>query len=223
MIKIINVLIIEDEPLIIDAYTRVLKKTELNENSVRFIVHSANNCDSAILMLKKSQAIFDLIFLDIRIPKCQKSEITCGEDLGIEIRKMSKHSKIIVSTSYSDAFRIFSVLNSVNPDAYLVKSDINEDILIEVIRAVTLGNPYYSTTVTKIFRKQSSNKFVIDNIDKKMLYELSNGTKMNELPNIIPLSMAALERRKRILKDMFNVEDKGDRGLLMSARKRGFI
>ena len=56
-----------------------------------------------------------------------------------------------------------------------------------------------------------------------MLYELSSGTKMNELPQVLPLSIAALERRKRILKDVFDVVGKGDRALLISARERGFI
>ena len=61
------------------------------------------------------------------------------------------------------------------------------------------------------------------NIDRKILYELSQGTKMNELPNVLPLSIAALERRKRILKDVFNVSGKGDRDLLKLAQNKGFI
>ena len=75
----------------------------------------------------------------------------------------------------------------------------------------------------QILRKQVSNDFMVDNIDRKMLYELSIGTKMNELPQAIPLSIAALERRKRLLRDMFNVIGKGDRDLLIAAREKGFI
>ena len=46
---------------------------------------------------------------------------------------------------------------------------------------------------------------------------------MNELPQIIPLSLAALERRKRVLKEVFDVEKKSDRELLKVAEEKGFL
>jgi hypothetical protein len=56
-----------------------------------------------------------------------------------------------------------------------------------------------------------------------MLYELSLGTRMKDLPNIVPLSIAGIEKRKRILKEVFDVEDQGDKALIMKARELGFI
>lgn len=37
------------------------------------------------------------------------------------------------------------------------------------------------------------------------------------------MSIAGIERRKRNLKISFNVEDKGDRALIKSAKDKGFI
>ncbi len=64
---------------------------------------------------------------------------------------------------------------------------------------------------------------VIDENDRKMLYELSRGAKMKDLPDIIPLSLAALEKRKRHLKEIFNVEQMEDRFLILAAKEKVFI
>lgn len=221
----IRVLIIEDEPLIINVYERTLLKIAAKDKSLSFDIQSAVNCDKAILKLDRlgKNEAFDIIFLDMRIPESKCGKILCGEDLGLKIKNKFKNTKVVVSTSYDDAYRIYSILKNLDPDGLLVKKDLTTPVLLEAIEKIVIEPPFYSHTVMKLFRKQSTNDFFVDNIDRKMLYELSNGTKMNELPQVLPLSIAALERRKRILKDVFNVHGKGDRALLVSARERGFI
>lgn len=225
MREIVKVLIVEDEPLIIDAYVNALKGTSVIDNTAMFNIDSATNIDEAIHKLTNSQDSdhFNIVFLDIRVPKSKSGAILCGEDLGIEIKKSFKNTKIIVSTSYNDAYRISAILKNLNPEGFLVKGDLNMTILIDAIKTVVSGDTYYSRTVAKVFKKLSANNFTLDQIDKKMLYELSIGAKMNDLPKILPLSLAALERRKRILKDVFNVEGNGNRDLLRAAKERGFI
>ncbi len=85
------------------------------------------------------------------------------------------------------------------------------------------GSPYYSSTVSGLFRKQMSQPMNVDRIDRLMLYELSMGTRMKEMPDVVPLSMAGIEKRKRILKQKFDVEDQGDKALILKAREMGFI
>ena len=46
---------------------------------------------------------------------------------------------------------------------------------------------------------------------------------MKEMPKVVPLSMAGIEKRKRILKQKFDVEDQGDKALILKAREMGFI
>lgn len=218
-------LIIEDEPLIVEVYQSALK-TIANSENLKFEIESVDNCDASIEKLNttnKTKKSLDIVFLDIRIPRSKNASILCGEDLGAKIRKQNKGVKIIVSTSCQDYYRVSSVLRNVNPDGFLVKSDLTTSILVEAIKKVIHLPPYYSQTVAEMFRKQSANDFFIDNIDRKLLYELSNGTKMSELPNVIPLSMTALERRKRIMKEIFNVTERGDRDLLIKAKEKGYI
>ena len=91
------------------------------------------------------------------------------------------------------------------------------------IESIVDGKPYYSKSVIELMRKQTANDFLIDAIDRKLLYELSKGTKMSQLPEIIPLSISALEKRKRVLKEVFNLADKDDRDLFRIAEEKGFI
>ena len=46
---------------------------------------------------------------------------------------------------------------------------------------------------------------------------------MKDLPNLLPLSIAGIEKRKRNLKRMFNVKKLDDRQLMISAKEKGFL
>ena len=103
----------------------------------------------------------------------------------------------------------------------LLTFNLNE--LRTCIKKVITEPPYYSITVLKSFRKQVANGHKIDEIDRMLLYELSIGTKMNELPNVLPLSMTRIERRKRHLKEIFDLKKGSDRELVILAKEKGFI
>jgi len=65
--------------------------------------------------------------------------------------------------------------------------------------------------------------FALDAIDRRLLYELSIGTKMKEIPKVLPMSIAGVEKRKRRLISLFEVEEQGDRALIKAAMDKGFI
>ena len=46
---------------------------------------------------------------------------------------------------------------------------------------------------------------------------------MKELPDVIPLSKAGIEKRKRVLYSVFNIKDNSDRQLIIKAKSSGFI
>lgn len=226
MAKVYKVLIIEDHPLIVEAYKSAFEKVSfLSDGVFEFYIETAICCDTAMSKINNSLSGkgFDIILLDIRIPPSKDGKILSGQDLGAKIRKKFRKIKIIVSTMYGDSYMISSINKSFDPDGFLVKTDLTSEKLVQAIKTVMSDSPYYSKTVLKSMRKQLANDFFIDNLDRKILYELSQGTKMNELPRVLPLSIAALERRKRILKEVFNVSGKGDRELLKLAEDKGFI
>jgi|TARA_B110000967_G_scaffold199328_1_gene233591 DNA-binding NarL/FixJ family response regulator len=220
------VLIIDDHPLITEAYITALNYYSKHNETVEFSIQTANDCDSGRELIKKvlkSKEHKYIVFLDIKLPPSRDGEILSGEDLGLLIRELLPNPRIIVSTTFNDNFRVHSILKNINPEGFLIKNDITPLELLETIRTVVNDPPYYSKTVIKLLRDQVVNEFILDHYDRKILYELSVGTRMKDLPKLLPLSIAAIEKRKRNLKLMFNVRKLDDRQLMVSAKEKGFI
>jgi len=221
-----SVLIIDDHPLITEAYITALKYYSKHNETVKFSIKTAYDCDSGRELIKralKSEEHKYIVFLDIKLPPSRDEKILSGEDLGLLIREMLPNSRIIISTTFNNNFRVHSILKNINPEGLLIKNDITPLELLETIRIVVNDPPYYSKTVIKLLRDQVLNDFILDEYDRKILYELSIGTRMKDLPNLLPLSIASIEKRKRNLKRMFNVKKMDDRQLMISAREKGFI
>jgi DNA-binding NarL/FixJ family response regulator len=221
-----SVLIIDDHPLIIDAYKTAINLYSQQNEPISFSVKVAENCDSGLKLIhefyKKEQDL-SIIFLDIKLPPSKDKKILSGEDLGLKINTLLPETKIIVSTTYHDNYRIHSILKSLNPDGFLIKSDISPKELIDTIDTILNDPPYYSKTVIKHLRKQVVGGYFLDTIDRKILFELSIGTRMKDLPDILPLSIAGIEKRKRNLKRIFNVNSTDDKELFSIAKEKGFL
>jgi len=221
-----SVLIIDDHPLIIDAYKTAINLYSQQNEPISFSVKVAENCDSGLKLIhefyKKEQDL-SIIFLDIKLPPSKDKKILSGEDLGLKINTLLPKTKIIVSTTYHDNYRIHSILKSLNPDGFLIKSDISPKELIDTIDTILNDPPYYSKTVIKHLRKQVVGGYFLDTIDRKILFELSIGTRMKDLPDILPLSIAGIEKRKRNLKRIFNVNSTDDKELFSIAKEKGFL
>lgn len=225
MSKIYNVLIIDDHPIIADAYKSAFEFISSENNKINFSISIVHNCDDAIRKIdavSKAKSIH-IVFLDISLPPSTDGEILSGEDLGIKIREQLPTCKIIVATTFNDNYRIQAILKNVNPDGFLIKNDVNKEELIACIKTVMDNVPYYSKSVLELFRNQTSLDYRLDKIDRQLLYEMSIGTKMKQLPKIIPMSKAGLEKRKKQLKILFDVNESDDRGLILKAKEKGFI
>jgi len=225
MVKTHNVLIIDDHPLISNAYKDAFLEVSSKDSHIEFNIDIANNCDIANEKIIAASLLkgLDIVFLDIRLPPSMDRKILSGEDLGIKIREILPNTKIIIATTFNDNYRIHSICDSIDPDGFLIKNDITEKDIVKSIKEIIADNPYFSTTVVKLMRKHMSNSFRIDSVDRQILYQLSIGTKMKDLPDIIHLSIAAIEKRKRILKEHFNIEGQEDKVLIAIAKEKGFI
>ncbi|WP_452601179.1 response regulator [Pontimicrobium sp. MEBiC06410] len=222
-----SVLIVDDHPMITEVYKNVLHSINDQNKDISFDVNIAHNCDDAYSIIRNSHKFsknINLIFLDISLPSSRDGKILSGEDLGLKINSLLPNSKVIISTAYGNNYRIHSILKNLNPDGFLIKSDIDHNELETAVKNVLGGSTYYSKTVSSQIRKEVSNNLLLDNIDRKLLYELSINTKMKDLPNILPLSLAGIEKRKRNLKRTFDVKSvNNDKELITKAKEMGFI
>ena len=222
----LSALIADNCPLVCETYKNIVSKTSKKTSNFSFNIDITYNCNGAYDIIKRTiekETKLDFVVLDLKLKPSSNRKILSGEDLGFLIRKLLPNTKIIVVTDCNDNYRIHNVIKSLNPESFLTKSDLTSDEFKNAIKNVANNIPYYSKTVLKLLRKEVSSSFIIDTIDRQILYELSIGSKMKDMPNYIPLSAASIEKRKRHLKKVFNVKDKGDRELILVAKEKGYI
>ena len=221
-----NALIIDDHPLISEAYKSAFLFYERQHKTISFDIRVCHDCDSAIEQIyefSNNQISLDIVFLDISLPPSKDRKILSGEDLGLKINELIPEAKIIISTTFNDNYRIHSIFKNINPDGFLIKNDVAPKELILAIDHVINDPPYYSKTVMKLLRKQVSSDMLLDLTDRKILYELSIGTKMRDMSDIVCLSIPGIQKRKRHLKQIFGIESPDDKELVLIAREKGFI
>lgn len=227
MKKELKILLIDDHPMIIEAYINILKNFKELSRKYDFIIDTATDCDIALKKIENSikNKGYDIVFSDIKLPPSQKGEIISGEDLTIYTKKVLPDAKIVILTMFNENYRIHNILKNVNPDGFLIKNDVTSKEFLIAFEKIIEDPPYYSTTVTKYFRKQTlmGNKSLLDDTNRKILYYLSQGVKTKNLHKHINLSQSALEKRKNHIKNLFELEKANDEELIREANVRGFI
>ncbi len=221
--KTLRILAIDDHEMTILGYKFILERIVFEGYSI--IVDTATTFEMGQRMIEESTYSFqyDILFLDVQMYPPNEHQPNTGEDLGILARKLVPDTKIIYMSSFSDNYRINSILQSVDPDGYLIKTDIDPQTLEDAVKTVVLDPPYYSSKALAAIRKKMTNDINLDDKDKKILYHLSIGTKNKDLEKFIRLSPSSIENRKRHLKSLFGTENENDLALILAAKNRGFI
>ena len=221
--KTLRILAVDDHEMTMLGYKFILERIVFDDHNI--IVDTANTYDAGKQKIEESMHSFkyDVIFLDVQLFPPNEQQPHDGEDLGILARKLVPESKIVFMSSFSDNYRINSILKSVDPDGYMVKTDIDPKSLEQAVKTVITQPPYYSSKALGAIRKKMSNDITLDENDKKILYHLSIGTKTKDLEKHIELSSSSIENRKRHLKSLFGTEKENDLALILAAKNRGFI
>ena len=223
MNKPVKILMIDDHPIILEGYKNIL--INLKDSSSNYLIDTASDCEEAYWKVHKSSEDnnpYDIIFLDISLPASESLKIFSGADLGLKIREISPSSKIIILTMYNENFRIYNILKNISPEGLLIKSDVSPQEFYRAFSEVLLDKLYYSNTVRILMRKQFASDIVLDELDRNILFQLSKGVMTKDLTQFIPLSLAAIEKRKRQMKEVLEV-DGGDLLLIDKAKEFGFI
>lgn len=214
---------IDDHPMIIEGYQNTILSVKTHKQE--FEIDIASNCDMALDYIQKSlkSKPYDILFVDIKIPPSSDGLITSGEDLAKYARKVLPNAKIIILTMYNESYRIHNILKTINPEGFLIKSDLTSSELANAFLSILESPPYYSSTVNSFLRKTITSDVFVDEKNRKILHLLSQGVKTKNLADYVGLSLSAVEKRKKQLKTLFSVEDGQDETLLKEARENGFL
>jgi DNA-binding NarL/FixJ family response regulator len=217
-----NILIVDDHPFIIEGYKNAI--TRYNPKDFEFLISQAKDCESAYNIITNPDTIvFDIAFLDISMPPYEEKGIYNGEDLAKLISKYMPSCKIILLTMYTELLKIKTIIKTINPSGLVIKNDLTFDELLFAFDKVIKGKTYYSESVVKMLNLSEEDTIEIDQFDKQILFHLSKGTKLNDIPQYIPISLGAIERRKLNLKELLKVEEGSDIELVREAKNKGLL
>jgi DNA-binding NarL/FixJ family response regulator len=219
----LKILMVDDHPMIIEGYQMTLVATKKPHQHLDIdIAHDCDLANELILKAAKNEP-YDICFFDISLPASKDGLITSGEDLAKIARVYLPDAKVIILTMFNESFRILNIIKGINPEGLLIKSDLTSSELAEAFQHILSSPPYYSSTVNTFLNTAITSDIYLDETNRKILHLLSQGIKTKSLKEHIDLSMSAIEKRKKHLKLLFDVEDGKDETLLKEARQKGFL
>lgn len=222
MTNLTNALIIEHEPLISfsikEALNRIIKSRFGNICTCR----SVTNYDLAFSEISTSKH-FNFVFLNVDMFSVHSNRLKLFKEMLTMLKRNSPKAQLLTLTSIHDNYAIADIIRTLNPESVLLKRDVSFKDLTKAIESVMDHTPFYSKSILKLLRSRMCCDISLDRRDKLILYHLSKGMKMKDLPKLVHLSNSGIENRKRNLKVLFNVERKPDHFLLEQARLNGFI
>jgi DNA-binding NarL/FixJ family response regulator len=217
-----NILIVDDHPFIIEGYKNAI--TRYNPKDFQFFISQAKDCKSAYDLITNPDTLaFDIAFLDISMPPYEEKGIYSGEDLAKLINEIMPACKIILLTMYTELLKIKTIISAINPNGLVIKNDLTFDELLFAFDKVINNKIYYSQSVQKMLDLAKKDTIEIDQFDKQILFHLSKGTKLNDIPQYIPISLGAIERRKLNLKELLKIVDGSDIDLIREAKNQGLL
>ena len=211
----LKILIVDDHDLIIDSILHSVMETFENLDIKR-----AHSIDEVITTYKLGY--FDVIILDIGLPSTIE-EYKSGHELGISIRKYYPECKIIILTSTIEKIKIYNIYHSVRPHGFFIKSDVNSNQLkVDLYKIIRDDLMIRSNTVDRALEEFKRNSYFLDTYNRQILILLSQGIKTKNLPDHLPLSLSAIDKRKAYIKLLLNVTG-GDEEILAAARNYKLI
>src|SRR5690606_11747510 len=181
------------------------------------------NCSDGLALIEEPNVHYDAIILDLQIPGDESKFIFDGSDLAPYIKKHKPFSKLIVSTAHTDSLRLYPMYQSATPDAIMVKCDVTAEELEKALDDLYQGVPYVSPTVKENFQNISSASKYLDFYNRRIIKLLAQGVKTKNLPKHLNLSLSAIDKRKSIIKEFFNIVKGTDEDIIFAARRAGMI
>lgn len=216
-----NILIVDDHPFIIQGYKNAIAR--YHPENYDFVISEAKDCESAYQLITNTNGlVFDIAFLDISMPPYEEKELYSGEDLAKLILQYMPNCKIIMLTMFTEFLKLKTLISNVNPRGLVIKNDLTFDELLNTFDKVINDQTYYSKSIIEMLSSHD-NSIEIDLFDKQILFHLSKGTKIQDMPQFIPISLNAIESRKLSLKELLNVVGKDDLELVKAAKSKGLI
>lgn len=187
-----NVLVIDDHPLVRKALVSMLSNDNINE------IEEASSVKEAISIISKD--IPEIALVDLRL----------GEENGLEIalkaKEINLNTKFIILTSCISKEE-FVKAEEIGIDGYLLKDAYPDDILY-VVSAISRGRKYYDPTILKQQKDNAENNLInmLTSREKDVLKELEKGLSNEEIAHNLYISNYTVKKHVSSILTKFNLK-----------------
>ncbi len=218
-----TILIVDDHPINVDGYQALLANIESNKKAEYLLAFDCKEAYNTINNYRLEEKIIDFAFIDISLPAYEEKKMFSGSDIAVLIRKVFPLCKIVIISMHNEPLWVNQIHKGINPEGFIAKSDLNYKCFPEMFQSIEKNEVYFSQSIKwsqKIIIQKNINW---DDYDSKILQFIAQGIKTNNLPNFIPLSLSAIEKRKANIKKQLILDNGSDKDLIDFAKNLGFI
>lgn len=216
-----SILIVDDHKLMATGYKSILENNDLGIHFTFTIATTLSEAYAIITNPENTQA-FDIIFLDRSMPAYLEKKLLSGEDLIAVIRQFLLTPKVVILTSIAEKFSVYDIIHKNRPDGMMIKSDADDETLMECVTTILKNQSYHSTLVREALKEEIITKGHFDTIDRQIITLLSQGFRNATIAEKLGLSASAVEKRKSKIKDYLKVIGK-DEEIVLECRRLGYV
>ncbi|RKS97495.1 response regulator transcription factor [Chryseobacterium defluvii] len=191
----INVVIVDDHPIVIEGLKMMLKNQSFLHISESF------TSASEIIQYVKSNAV-DIILLDITLPDAN------GIELCKEIKKISPDTSVIMFSNRSERSIIMQCIQN-GASGYLLKNTSIEE-LIECIKGTLSGNIVFCNETKQIISKPSQSELSLPRLtkrEKQILRLVAQGKTSSIIAEELYLSPLTVDTHRKNLLQKFQAKN----------------
>ena len=217
-----RILIVEDEPLITEAYLFILKDLQKKNKIPAFlsrVCYSYDEGEATILKMAQKNEVPVACILDFRLNP-RNCEERNGLELGKMIRNYFPNCKIILITSIADKYIYHTIIESLNPSAFLIKNEVNYKKTGEDILSVLEGRLVYSKSVNDFVRNNPYSKYQLDGKDVQIVQLLRKRLSIREIADCLTMSVSGIEYKKRRLAEKLGIKSSDINAILKVFEER---
>jgi len=212
-----NILIVEDHPMIIAFYRAALM--EYFGSNIK--ISTACNCADAYHEITSAKADYSIAIIDYSLPIYAEENIFSGIDLISLIRTRNNMCKIILITGNDQRLFLYDIFKQARPEAMATKNNITAENFIGIINIVLEGNHYTCPTIKQSINDIWLNRVLADEHNRDIIMNLSRGYKVNELHTVIPLAEITIKKRLSLIKKAIHIDSKEN--LLTEIKRIGLL
>lgn len=216
-----SILIVDDHRLMAIGYMSILENNDLGIHFT-FTINTSLSEAYAIITNPENTKAFDIIFLDRSMPAFADKKLQSGEDLIAVIRQHLDNPKVVILTSIAEKFSVYDIIHKNRPDGMMIKSDADDETLMECVTTILQNQSYHSTLVREALKTEIITKGHFDSIDRQIITLLSQGFRNATIAEKLNLSASAVEKRKSKIKDYLDVKG-NDENIIIESKRLGYI